>query len=264
MNEKQNEKQKEQNPPSQKGKKRASIGLAVCFAAAIIITGAYTWTNYKDRTEQELSQARQEAQAREDEMNQQAEAADGLAEKAGMEQKAGESGTNGKPQDDAEKTGDNEEQTGQSAQTAGSTSQVNFTEESQLLWPVDGNVVMSFSMDRTVYFPTLDQYRYNPAVIIAGAAGDSVIASAPGTVKSIDVLSQTGTTVTVDMGNGYECLYGQLKEVPVTVGSYVEAGTLLGYLSEPTKYYSVEGCNLYFEMRKEGQPVNPIDYMAEE
>lgn len=252
MNEKQNENQKEQNQPSTEGRKRAAIGLAVCFAATLVITGAYTWTNYKDRTAQELAKAKQEAQAREELMNQQAKAADGLATKAG------ETGTS---QDD---TGEKEEQAGQSTLTAGNAAQVKFTEESQLLWPVDGNVIMSFSMDRTVYFPTLDQYKYNPAVIIAGAEGDSVIASAPGTVKSIDVLPQTGTTVTVDMGNGYECLYGQLKEVPVTVGSYVDAGTLIGYLSEPTKYYSVEGCNLYYEMHKEGQPVNPIDYMAEE
>ena len=66
------------------------------------------------------------------------------------------------------------------------------------------------------------------------------------------------------MGNGYECLYGQLKEVPLKVGDYVNAGDVVGYLSEPTKYYSVEGCNLYFELRKDGQPVNPMDFMAEE
>lgn len=188
-------------------------------------------------------------------MKQQAEAADGLARK---------SGEAAEKQDDTGNDGETEAQAGESTPTGGNAAQAYFTEGSRMLWPVDGNVIMSFSMDRTVYFPTLDQYRYNPAVIIAGAAGDSVIASAPGTVKSIDVLPQTGTTVTVDMGNGYECLYGQLKEVPVTVGSYVEAGTLVGYLSEPTKYYSVEGCNLYFEMHKDGQPVNPIDYMSEE
>ena len=54
-----------------------------------------------------------------------------------------------------------------------------------------------------------------------------------------------------------------LKEVPVKVGDYVEAKTVLGYVSQPTKYYSVEGCNVYFEMRKDGQPVNPIEYMEE-
>ena len=118
-------------------------------------------------------------------------------------------------------------------------------------------------MDKTVYFKTLDQYKYNPALIIGGAVGDQVLSVAKGLVKSIDVTAQTGTTVTVDLGNGYEAIYGQLKEVPVKVGDYVETKTVLGYLSEPTKYYSVEGCNLYFEMRKDGEPINPLEYLGE-
>ena len=70
--------------------------------------------------------------------------------------------------------------------------------------------------------------------------------------------------VNVDIGNGYELLYGQLKEVPVKVGDYVEAKSVLGYVSQPTKYYSKEGCNVYFEMRKNGQPVNPVEYTADQ
>ena len=50
---------------------------------------------------------------------------------------------------------------------------------------------MSYSMDKTVYFQTLDQYKYNPAVIIEGAEGDQVLCGAPGIVKSIDVSAQT-------------------------------------------------------------------------
>ena len=65
----------------------------------------------------------------------------------------------------------------------------------------------------------------------------------------------------MDLGNGYEAVYGQLKEVPVQEGNYVEQGELVGYLSEPTKYYSVEGCNLYFLLLKDGEPVNPMEYM---
>lgn len=123
---------------------------------------------------------------------------------------------------------------------------------------------MSYSMDKSVYFSTLDQYKYNPALVISGTLNDNVIAAAPGIVKSIDTMRETGTTVTVDMGNGYECLYGQLKDVQVKTGDYVNAKDVIGYVSEPTKYYSVEGCNLYFEMRKDGQPVNPMDYMSED
>ena len=71
------------------------------------------------------------------------------------------------------------------------------------------------------------------------------------------------TTFNVDIGNGYELFYGQLKEVPVKVGDYVEAKSVIGYVSQPTKYYSVEGSNVYFEMRKDGESVNPMDYLVE-
>ena len=44
------------------------------------------------------------------------------------------------------------------------------------------------------------------------------------------------------------------------MGDYVEAGHVLGYLAEPTKYFAVEGCNLYFELLKDGLPVDPVEY----
>lgn len=128
---------------------------------------------------------------------------------------------------------------------------------------MDGEVILSYSMDKTVYFQTLDQYKYNPALIIGGKADEKVMSAARGIVKSIDVTAQTGTTVTVDLGNGYEAVYGQLQKVPVKTGDYVEAKTVLGHLAEPTKYYVVEGCNLYFAMKKDGQPINPLEYLGE-
>ena len=256
--------------PSRKGKRRAAMGLAVCFITAVGLTGIYTWSNYKDRAEKELALA-------EEEQNASGLQADASEETNSTAQKAEtESGeeeyTQGLQEGDTVQemtpSAGSEENTGtdgsSAAETSGAASQVSFTEDSQLLWPVDGQVLMSYSMDKTVYFSTLDQYRYNPAMIISGAVNDNVIAAAPGTVKSIDESAQTGTTVTVDMGNGYECLYGQLTGVTVYAGDYVEAGTVLGYLAEPTKYYSLEGCNLYFEMRKDGQPVNPADYLPAE
>ena len=114
-----------------------------------------------------------------------------------------------------------------------------------------------------IYFKTLDQYKYNPAMIIAGAQGDQVIAGVSGIIKSIDNSAQTGTTVNVDFGNGYEAFYGQLISLEVKTGDYVDATTTLGYINEPTKYYSSEGSNLYFEMRKDGQPVDPKLYLTE-
>jgi murein DD-endopeptidase MepM/ murein hydrolase activator NlpD len=119
---------------------------------------------------------------------------------------------------------------------------------------------MNYSMDQTIYFATLDQYKYNPAVIIQAEVNSPINAVAEGIVTAVETNEETGATITVDMGDGYSARYGQLKEIPKNQGDYVENGEILGYISEPTKYYSVEGANLYFQLLKDGAPVNPMEY----
>lgn len=138
---------------------------------------------------------------------------------------------------------------------------LNFSPESELGWPLQGDVILNYSMDQTVYFATLDQYKYNPALIIAGKVNDPVNAAATGKITDISANEETGLTVTMDLGNGYSAVYGQLKEVLYKEGATVEAGNAIGYVAEPTKYYSVEGSNLYFELLKDNEPVNPMQYM---
>lgn len=137
---------------------------------------------------------------------------------------------------------------------------LHFPVEEGLLWPMDGNVIMNYSMDATIYHATLDQYKCNPALIIAGAVNNKVFSVAKGQVVDISQNEVTGMTMTVDLGDGYRAVYGQIKEPNFKVGDYVESGHVLGYVSEPTKYYSVEGSNLYFELQKDGEPVDPILY----
>ena len=43
---------------------------------------------------------------------------------------------------------------------------LDFTADSRMLWPVRGNVLLDYSMDKTIYFPTLDQYKCNPGIVI--------------------------------------------------------------------------------------------------
>ena len=138
---------------------------------------------------------------------------------------------------------------------------LHFDAETDLGWPLQGNVILNYSMDQTVYFATLDQYKYNPAVIIKAEVNTPVKAVASGKVTSVETMSETGATVTVDMGDGYSATYGQLKEIPKNTGDYVESGEVLGYVNEPTKYYSVEGSNLFFELQKDGVPVDPMGYL---
>lgn len=241
----------------QKRNRKATLAAVLCFVAAIAIVGTYTMRDYKTvKKEGELAKAQLEEQKKA--LEEASQEASGNAQK----DSASESGTDGAGNNGNQDGNSQTNGSQQAARTAGSASSVNFTSDSKMIWPVSGTVLINYSMDKTVYFATLDQYKYNPALVISGAEGDQVLCGAPGIIKSIDVTAQTGTTVTVDLGNGYEVLYGQLKEVPVKVGDQVEAKSILGYIGQPTKYYSVEGCNVYMELRKDGTPVNPVDYMT--
>lgn len=139
--------------------------------------------------------------------------------------------------------------------------EVNFTESSLMQWPVNGQVIVDYNMENTIYFETLNEYKYSPAIAIAAEVNTPVTAATNGKVVSIINNEETGTTVTLDMGNGYQAVYGQLKEVGYEPEQYVEAGAVLGYVSEPTKYYTKEGANVYFALSKDGQSLDPIEYL---
>lgn len=135
---------------------------------------------------------------------------------------------------------------------------LNFEEGDSLIWPVVGNVLINYSMDKTIYFPTLDQYKYNPAIVIQANEGDIITAAAAGKVTSVFEDAQIGTAVTMELGNGYEITYGQLDNVLVSEGSYVSMGDMIAQVAAPTAYYSVEGTNVYFKLTKDGAPMNPM------
>lgn len=135
---------------------------------------------------------------------------------------------------------------------------LNFTDEDTLVWPISGNILVNFSMDQTIYFPTLDQYKYNPAIVIEAHEGDLITAAAAGKVTSVYEDREIGKAVTMELGNGYEVTYGQLDNILVSEGSYVAKGDVIAQVASPTKYYSVEGTNVYFKLTKDGVPVNPM------
>ena len=133
-----------------------------------------------------------------------------------------------------------------------------FSEEEGLLWPVVGNVLIDYNMEKPVYFATLEQYKYNPSLIIQASEGQNITAAADGKIVSVAKEDQLGNVITMDLGSGYEAVYGQLTNIQVKVGDRVAQGDYLADVAAPTKFYSVEGCNVYFALRKDGQPVNPM------
>lgn len=135
---------------------------------------------------------------------------------------------------------------------------LDFNEEDGLVWPIVGDILLNYSMDKTIYFPTLQQYKYHPAIVIAAPEGEIITAAADGRVISVAYDPQLGNTVVMDLGNQYELTYGQLDNITVSEGSYVVAGDIVGNVAAPTKYYSTEGSNIYFKLTKDGEPINPM------
>ena len=162
---------------------------------------------------------------------------------------------------DEEKSGEPKKEPEAKATVAAET--LHFDTNKDMTWPIEGEILLDYSMDQTIYFPTLEQYRCNPALVIEGAVNDKVFSAARGKITEITENEVTGCTVKQDLGDGYTAIYGQLKELNFKTGDMVEAGQVIGYISEPTKYYSTEGSNLYFELQKNGKAVNPKEYLPE-
>lgn len=138
---------------------------------------------------------------------------------------------------------------------------LNFTENDSLAWPIVGNVILNYSMDKVVYFATLNQYRYNPSIVIEAVLGEPITAAANAQIISIENDVETGGTIVLSLGNGYELTSGQLENFTVEVGDYVERGDILGFVAEPSIFYSLEGSNVYFKLTKDGLPLDPLTIM---
>ena len=137
--------------------------------------------------------------------------------------------------------------------------ELHFSPET-MVKPVTGEPLIGYSMDHSVYFATLDQYKRNPAVIYGASQGESVNACCRGRVMSVRKDAVLGSVLVLDLGDGYQATYGQLENVETPIGSIVDAGSRLATVAAPTKYYSVEGSNLYFKLTKDGESVDPSQY----
>lgn len=184
------------------------------------------------------------------------------AKEAGEKSSAGESaevqsGENKEEEQPAEETGE-----GTPALSTAMQPALTFSDSDTLIWPVVGNILVNYSMDKTVYFPTLQQYKYNPAIIIQANQGDLITAASAGKVISVFSDPQIGNGVTMELGGGYEVTYGQLTNILVSEGSYVATGDVIAEVAAPTKYFSVEGTNVYFKLTKDGEPVNPMTKLS--
>ncbi len=248
------------------GKKGAVTGLVLGFCAVITLAGVYTFTQYQQNVENNLAQELAEYEAesqpsvtKEETQSQTQTELDIPIEIASSDDNI----TNPEitvPQ--VELIQEAETPIAEDVVEGDFTKEaVNFVDTDMLMWPVSGEVLMDFSMEQTIYFETLDQFKRNPAIVIAGQVDGEVLAAGRGIVQLIEERHDIGLTMTVDMGNGYQAIYGQLKDLRFEEGQLIEQGNVIGLVAEQTKYYSLEGVNVYFEMKKDGESINPESYL---
>ena len=238
--------------------KRQYIAAVACLmAGAIGFVGVYSTERAQDRKQrQQLAQEEQQRTAQKS------------SEGSSILEPKGEDSVEQKEAKETEETEQKEDEKATETMAEPEVEpaveeKLHFAGKKSGLWPLDGKILLPYSMNATIYFPTLDQYQYNPAMVIQGNINDKVVFIAKGKIKDITTNEETGCTVTQDLGDGYTAIYGQLKELTFDKGDDVECGQVVGYVSEPTKYYSVEGSNLYFAMEKDGKPIDPTEYLCD-
>lgn len=139
-----------------------------------------------------------------------------------------------------------------------------FNKEDGLNWPVKGNIILPYSVERTTYYATLKQYMTNPAILIASEIGTEVKSSAKGIVTDVKDDVRIGNTVTVDIGSGYKVVYGQLDQVSCKTGDIIEVGQVIGKIAKATKYYVIEGSHLYFQVFEGESTIDPMSLLKAE
>lgn len=136
--------------------------------------------------------------------------------------------------------------------------ELNFSSDKTITWPVNGEVILPYSMETTVYFKTLDQYRCNPGMLIAAGSGTTVKNAYLGKVTKVTSDNTYGNMVTLYLGNDYSIVYGQLDMIYVKEGDYVKAGESIGTVGSPTDTFQEEGSHLFFQMLEGNQTVDPM------
>ena len=120
--------------------------------------------------------------------------------------------------------------------------------QGQLQWPVQGTLKARFGHPRGV-----GRLRWDGVLIEAGE-GDAVYAVAPGQVVFADWLRGFGLLLIVDHGQGYLGLYGHNQSLFKELGEWVEVNDTIASVGNSGGH---RGIGLYFEIRHDGQPVDP-------
>jgi murein DD-endopeptidase MepM/ murein hydrolase activator NlpD len=117
--------------------------------------------------------------------------------------------------------------------------------------PVPGRVTSRMG-DR--FDPIDGHHSHHAGIDLAARTGTPVVAAGAGKVVRAGEASGYGNLVVVDHGNGTQTRYAHLDRIDVKVGDTLDAGQSLGAAGATGR---VTGAHLHFEIRQDGEPVDP-------
>ena len=121
-----------------------------------------------------------------------------------------------------------------------------------LRWPVQGPILISYGSPRTA------ELKWK-GTLIGASEGTQVKAVAPGQVVYADWLDGFGMLLVIDHGKGYMSLYGHNQSLLRQVGQKVEQGEPVALVGDSG---GQERSGLYFEIRYQGEAINPTKWLA--
>jgi murein DD-endopeptidase MepM/ murein hydrolase activator NlpD len=123
------------------------------------------------------------------------------------------------------------------------------------IWPTHG-WLSSTAGNRTD--PFTGERDFHPGLDISADKGDSVFATADGTIVNASPAGNYGNLVIIDHGYGLETRYGHLSAFKVKPGQSVKRGDLIGLVGATGR---ATGAHLHYEVRANGRILNPLQLL---
>ncbi len=105
--------------------------------------------------------------------------------------------------------------------------------------------------------PFTRKIRFHYGLDISTTRGTPIYATADGTVKYAKRRGGFGLVVALEHEYGYETLYGHMLKFSVKAGDQVKRGQKIGEVGNTGRSTA---SHLHYEVRVDGEPVNPVDY----
>lgn len=129
----------------------------------------------------------------------------------------------------------------------------------------NAEVIKKYTHDTVVFNSTLGAYMGHLAIDYKATGNDEVYCVYDGVVESVQTSYLTGTTITVNHGNGLKTVYNSVEaDEKLYEGKKVEKGEVLGKISANNLQEYKDGAHLHFEVIKNNEKIDPEEYLIGE